>query len=722
MEKRFKINTEGLLSNPEILNTSIGVKMIDDLSKVDPEKACTCMMSAYGKATDEELRKVVENRRNLSWTLSRLCFNGGTFENATYLMLRFAETEKEEDMAHARLGLQKLFFPKLGATEADLKRRAAFIQEKLCKPENISISLKVLECGVSFQAAFFYDGTEKLDARDMKPYVPASDEVKEYVSYILGILDGLAASDQEELKDKALSIVGGHFIEHCRLGLSEVAMPVIEHACELKGNRWDALLDALLMFKDEMVRDLSAKQYERYTKLIQNLSRDDYEFRFKRVEKELYNSSMRLTTKKIMGEQRRRYKELADELVERGLMTKELLAKLYEAEVISTSPFGEILARGLNAGQRRSFIFDTIEILNGREKAQTDILVDFTVGTDDGEFDWQFQQLLLLKNKRPLYAAVARRSDSFNNKYMDVLLELVKNEEAPAEYMVSFWSNFRFAKMEDGDMATWMMRVKELPGGEQTVLHILQSAINGETYNQNAKTVEVALDTVMNMKVDYSGIMAYYQYWNVVRLLLMKGNYPELARHINCVLLEYVKTQDDFMINNYEVKQTYRLLLGKYFDVVWADLSKALLSDGEEYWTYHRLKDIMGSMIGGAYNEIGLLFEIDHTEVLMEWCKQNPYVAPERLMDMAPVFEGDAFSKIVYMLVDEFGRNVKVMNALGHNLGCFGWVGSVIPLYQKEVKAVETLKEHKYEEVRVWSARMSEYLKGEMEKEGKRGF
>lgn len=299
---------------------------------------------------------------------------------------------------------------------------------------------------------------------------------------------------------------------------------------------------------------------------------------------------------------------------------------------------------------------------------------------------------------------------------MDVLLEQVEKGEAPAEYMVSFWSNFRFDKMVDSDIATWMMRVIGLPGGEKAVLHILQSAIMGEAFKQNPQTVGVALDTVMNVKMDYSSIMSYYQYWNVVRLLLTRGRYPELALHINLIMLEYVKTQDGFLINNFEINQTYRLLLSKYFDVVWADLSKVLLSDGEEYWTYHRLKDIMGSMIGGTHNEIGLLFEADHTEALMDWCRQNPGVAPERLMDMAPVFDGDGFSKIVYMLVDEFGQNMKVMNALGHNLGCFGWIGSVIPLYQKELKAVEELKEHKFEEVRNWAARMSEYLKGEMEK------
>lgn len=60
---------------------------------------------------------------------------------------------------------------------------------------------------------------------------------------------------------------------------------------------------------------------------------------------------------------------------------------------------------------------------------------------------------------------------------------------------------------------------------------------------------------------------------------------------------------------------------------------------------------------------------------------------------------------------------MKVMNAIEHNLGCFGWIGSVIPLCQKELKAVETLKKHRFEEVRSWSACMAAYMKGEMEKE-----
>ena len=113
---------------------------------------------------------------------------------------------------------------------------------------------------------------------------------------------------------------------------------------------------------------------------------------------------------------------------------------------------------------------------------------------------------------------------------MDVLLELVEKRVAPAEFMVSFWSSFRFDKMVDSDIAKWMMRVKELPGGEQAVLHILQSAIMGEAFKQNTDTVRLAIDTVMKMKVDYGSIMGYYQYWNVVRQLLTRGSYPELKQ------------------------------------------------------------------------------------------------------------------------------------------------------------------------------------------------
>lgn len=716
MEGKNKIYNQELLSDPELLNSKIGAQLIDNYSKTNPEEACECLVKAFGGVPAELIANIDEYRSGLVFTLSRLCFNKSTFERAAWLMLRFAATEQDDANSYGRIGLVRLFFPRLGATEADLRMRLRFIGQCAQKAGYANELLKMLNACLSFQVAYLHDGTERLAGRTMAPYSPQPGEIHEYVAKSIELLVGY---DGTALRENAEAIIGDHFIEVCREGLADVVLPRAEEICKKRQNRWDTLLDNLLMFKNDMKGRMSPELYERYKGLIVALSSDDFEFRFKRVEKELYASPSRFSTEKLMSEQRARYKALGEEFCERELFTPELLGALYAAEVITTSPFGEMVAKMLPEEQKRQFAECSVEILNGREKAQSDILVDYAYGLTDEEFEGMFGLLLTLKNKRIVFAAVARRSTKFKNRYSDALMDLVRKGEVSAELFVTYWSNFRFMYMNDEEIASWMRKLKELPDGSQTVLHILQSAISGEAFQTNQKMVAVAVETVTEMEVDYETLMRNYQYWNVLRMLLEKGQYPALAQRANEIMLGYVKAQSDFLISNYEVSQTYRLLLSKYFDTIWGRLSEELLSDEDDGWVYYRLKNIMGSMIGGPYNEIGLLFEQDHSEALMDWCRSNPAIAPARLMEMVPVFEGKGFSKIVYMLLDEFGENRQVLDALSHNMGCFGWTGSVNVLYEKEIKALDTLKEHQHQTVRDWCEKMILIIKNDMEKEDK---
>lgn len=715
MGTNSKIYNEDMLSDAGVLSTSIGAQLIDIYSKADPDKACEYMQKAFGNLSIKELSTIRENRQGLCRTLSRLCFNKSTFKSAAHLMLRFSLSEQEEDLCNARRSLQQLFYPLLGSTEVDLQTRLAFINEYFADEENFEVLVSVIDCALKLHGTFFHDGTEQLDSREMQPYRPKQEEVEEYISGVLDIVEHLTESEHKELKNKAFSIMESNFAELCKCGFAQVMLPKIEKACDMKQNRWDSLLDKLILFKDGMKKQLSSELFERYESIIKRLTKDDFEFRFKRVEKELHSSPLRLSTDKLMEEQRTRYKVLGEEFCYKNYFSKELLVSLYDSEIISTTPFGEVLAKNLSVEQKSLFVDYSVEILNSN-KLQYDILVDFASGLADEEFDEQFGKLRTLVLKRVLFAVVARRSTSFDNRYMDVLVDMVREGEATADCFVVYWSNFRFSYMQDEDIAQWMVRIRELPQGVHAVLHILQSAINGTAFEKNQRLVQLALETVMGMCVDYSSIMGYYQYWNVVRLLLVKGNYPELAKKINDVLLEYVKNQEGLFVNHYEISQTYRLLLSKYFEEVWGRLSEMLLSTGNDIWTYYRLKEIMGSMIGGVHNEVGLLFEEDHTDALMEWCRKNPQKASVRLMEMAPVFDGQgSFSKIVMMLLDEFGQNQSVLNALSHNLGCFSVYGSVNVLYEKQIKALEPLKNHPYPEVQVWSKKMIQYLKKQME-------
>lgn len=717
MKQNKKIDIEDLLSNLSVLNTSIGVKMIDDLSITDPQKACAILDNVIGKATDKELASITDYKQDLCRTLCRLCFYDGTFEQSVNLLLRFALREKD-GFGIANIGLQRLFFPLLGTTEANLERRKKLLAEIIDRHTDKELFVKLLECAITIQTAFFHDGTEKIADRNMKPYSPAKEELREYLSYALNGFQKMINEEQGALKEKLLDIMNDHFIEICKYGFADVAIPTIESVCIAVENRWDKMLDNLLFFRDELKQRISSDLYKRYDTLINNLNSKDFCFRFKRVEKELYrSSSLKLSPEETLKQQQKIYNDLAEEFIQSNLLSRKVLEQLYEAEVISTSPFGEAVAKGLSESKRNEFINQSIDIINERAKSQTDILVDFAVGTREEVFEGIFNKMLNLRNKRPLFAAVARRSECFNNPYMEKLIDLVKTGQATSDLFVTYWSNFRFAYMKDEDLACWMAKVRELSNGPQTVLHILQSAINGDAYNKFPRLVDLALDTVGQIKIDFEHIMGFYQFWNVVRLLLGKGYFPELAKKVNCILLDYIKQQDGFVVNNYEVTQTYRLLLDKYFNDIWSDLSSAMLSDGDQGWFYHRLKEIMGSMIGNAHNDVGLLFENDNKGTFIEWCRQNPTIAPVRLMEMAPVFEDDHFSNIVYMLIDGFGQNKNVLNALSRNLCSFGWIGSVMPLYNKEIKALETLKEHQFKEVRDWSTELIAYLENEIKKE-----
>ena len=152
------------------------------------------------------------------------------------------------------------------------------------------------------------------------------------------------------------------------------------------------------------------------------------------------------------------------------------------------------------------------------------------------------------------------------------------------------------------------------------------------------------------------------------------------------------------------------LLIGTYFDEVWHDLSEALVYEGERYMLYYKLKSILGSMTGYK-NEVGILFQTDHSDALLAWCAKYPLVAPERLMLMVPLYGENGFSDIVLKLVDLYGEQEGVLTALSCNMGSFSFVGSIVPLYEMQIKCIEGLSNNHSEKVRIWSVKMLTDLK-----------
>lgn len=162
-----------------------------------------------------------------------------------------------------------------------------------------------------------------------------------------------------------------------------------------------------------------------------------------------------------------------------------------------------------------------------------------------------------------------------------------------------------------------------------------------------------------------------------------------------------------------------RVLVNKYFDEVWTELSETLVSDNGKSLLYYKLQTILGSQISDT-DKVGILFEFDHNESLFTWCAKFPLVAPEQLMKMSPLYEEEQFSTIVIKLLDLYGEQESVLTALSNNMGSYSWIGSVVPLYEKQYKCIEQITTHKIEKVRLWAIKMQKYLKQQIEEEKNR--
>ena len=61
-------------------------------------------------------------------------------------------------------------------------------------------------------------------------------------------------------------------------------------------------------------------------------------------------------------------------------------------------------------------------------------------------------------------------------------------------------------------------------------------------------------------------------------------------------------------------------------------------------------------------------------------------------------------------LIDNYGDNEEILVALSRNMSSFGWTWSVVPYYEKEIKALTEFQSHKSVNVREWADRRIRYL------------
>ena len=706
--------------NAEVINTDLGSRLFRSFVEVNPDAVADCLWSVIGSIGIDDLRLIDIGRRNLVWTIEKLCFEPRTFDKGAEMMMLLAIAENEHISNNATGQFVALFPLYLPATAATLKQRLLFLQKQVQYKERQLILLSALGRALRTRDFIFFGGAEQRGTEKLSNYQPKTNE--EISKYIHGCLDMLMVLIEENpaLLDRCSEILEGNLGCLCEAGYGRSTMNCIHKIAELKKHSWDKMLDAIrfvlchkaIRLTDELRADMEDMKAQ--------LGNDDFFFRFSQVEKENRWVSGRFNYEETLDLNNKDYEELAKEMAsDPKLYTTNVLKRIYSFDAYYGNTFGRVVANSMDKNAQNVFICNSIESFRILDKYNFSIYVDFIREVSEEMFETAFKAMAALERKSVLFACVAARDYKFNESYPETLYQMVKEQKAEVNEYEHLWRYMPLGTHTEEDILYLFQRIVTLPQSFNTVIHMAMMLFWGETKDHMKQVHKFIEDEITNRLDKFDELAKNDDYWHIIRKILEEGAEPGFAKEVMHRILHLIEQSDDMYYRNYNIEGCMGLLIGTYFDEVWHDLSEALVCEGERYMLYYKLKSILGSMTGYK-NEVGILFQTDHSDALLAWCAKYPLVAPERLMLMVPLYGENGFSDIVLKLVDLYGEQEGVLTALSCNMGSFSFVGSIVPLYEKQIKCIEGLSNNHSEKVRTWSVKMLTDLKKQIDIEKNR--
>ena len=694
--------------NVEVINTELGSRLFRTFVEVNPVAVSKLLYRVLSSLTIEKLKNIDAGRRNLVWTIEKLCFDPRTFHEGAFLMMKFALAENEEWSNNATSDFCSLFPIYLPATSVSLAVRLDYLNEYIKVDEYKEIVLSALQRALSTSSFIYFSGAEKQGTTELKCYSPT--DRNEIQSYLKGCADLLQKEieNNTKWKGKAISIFENIFGVLCNFGMASLILPYMQKTAELLGYDWDKMQENLSLFRNRLYPRMDANLQQMYNTLQQQLTKNDFVSRFSRIEQETCHTSLGVPFEEKMKKQEWEFEKMAKEMVNSNIYSFELLRNLMLAETNLTIPFGKTLAENMEGKKAIQFVKDGINVLNKEPKAKSDFYVDFIASLNNHIFEAQFHDLCALNDKKLLFAILGKRSALPSDKYFDFLLEMVKEGFVATDAFIVYWQHLQFAVMTEANIVRIFKEIETCKNGVSCIFRMAMMFSFGNKFVNFPEITNYLKSLMLRFRLVAATMMDDYDYINIAQKILSEGEDYEFAVEIHQEILKYLSKTDINVDYDYQLRDLYEVLIAKYFRNIWQDLSKALLSDNTSLF-YLRLKDLLGV---SAINENPVLFKRDHTDDFLLWCEKNPAMAPQRLVDLMPVTtDNKAFTPLLLTILDKYGNQEDVLIALEDNLGTFAVTGSAIPLFENQISMLSTLTTQSNGKVREWANRQIAYLR-----------
>jgi hypothetical protein len=701
---------KGPFGNAEVLNSEEGSRLFRSLVEVNPQATIDVLERVFGKWTREQLLKIGLGRRNLIWSLEKLCWWADTFAKAAKLMLSFAAAENESWSNNATGLFLRLFHIYLSGTRANLQDRLLVVREALASKVKEEQELGIRALGRALETHSFsrMGGVESQGSRvPGRDYGPTGQEIREYWQECIRLLREKILSGGE-LANKAKQELGTNIGGLVRKGMIGEVEDTIEAVTNQGGPSWAECLTAVRRLLDfdgeDMPADIRARVLHLESVLQPKGIREKLrlmvsitDWRDKKNEKGDYVS--------ISSEEA---DKLARQLASDNSWYNEVRIIL-EGEQRQGYAFGRALGQSIPAGLRREFVKICLSILAelGREKGNPDVLGAFLGNVSDEGLVGETMEKVIQDEKLWGFAVWLTRFLDLTEKHLRRLLPLVGQNKIPVSDIRVFSYGRALDKLPEDFVAEFcQMIANHSQEGANCALDVLYMYCH-QNDERFAKCVQTFRNIVMRkgLLIGEKQSQTAGHNWEVVSNKLLRIDKDvELAKHLAMEIVEICGSDEvQWDIIHYNAKNVLEVLLKEYFEACWDIVGEALIS--EEWRAKSYLENILGP---GDEREKGesLIAEISEAG-LLEWCKNNIPKGPAAIAHLTPVFScekgKELWHSLARRLIDDFGRLKEIREELSSNLWSFSLWGSRAPCDQRRIDLLKELEVHPIKEVSEWA-------------------
>jgi len=719
---------QGPFGQAEVILSDRGSRLFRALVEVNPvstSKALSNVLKNYDEEGLSQIRGDV--RRNLVWALEKLCFHAVCFEESAKSLLLLASSENEDWSNNATGIFIRLFRTFLSGTEAPPDMRLRLID---CALRSDRDSIRKLAVSALEQAITTYSGTRTIGAEYQGSGEPLEEwrpkvwgDAFEYWEQSINRLCNLV-TDKDPLAPSSKAAIASNIRGLMQYGRVDVLDTVIKKIVDQDGPLWPTALDSI---KDTLRYDGVGMPHEGKTKLEEWVSL--------LTPSDLGDRLNLLVTRPPYEHEKKEdghYEDLAAK-------NAKLLAEELAADMDSIVPYIDSLLVG---EQRQAYLFgkNIVVAANKWEPLLSEAIkkigrtenpnINFLLGILNGifvldAFEWNTIVKVFYDTERlNQYYAHVLVTGNVRLEQLNCFIELIGKNKIEPFTANTFTYGRPLEHLNCNNVGKFVKNLASISDYSAWIaLDILSMYCHGNSEKwDSCKSIfrEIVIILKLDKESKTQGQLGMHHWHDVVKKLLQDDD-TKFAVDLTKQILSSCTDKINYGDLWHYIQPITRLILQKYAKNVWPLFSEAVINSGplDEY----RLRHLLGSGSSFENKKPSVLSDIPE-EILKQWCLQHPEKAPEFVAQTTDVLlESDnkyQISPRAQFLIDNFGDNKKVLSALSTNLSSFGWSGSLVPYLQKEIDALEGLKNHKDGNVRNWITIRLDYLSTMIERETRR--